>query len=1294
MKKLILAVLAAGGVRLFAADAPAPLVDVRAVLGLAAEVTKDRYPDADVVWVSDRVELSYEADGSWSFRNEEWVKPLTEKGVRELGDFSVHYSARYGEASIDDISFLGEDGALVPVPFRDTLKVATDNSSMHANITDPMDKRISCSVPGVKVGTVVRRLRTEREFKSRLGRNWAISLPLEYSAPIKESLVTLSAPLELPLARHELRNAVSNTVEATAAAVRDGRLQYRWYARNVPQTFREPLMPQGGEAVQSLHLSTFADWPAASKWYWDLSAPHLARTNATMVAKVAELTDGCRGDAERIAAVFKFVSQKVRYMGLTMESEAPGYEPHDIDITFGNLYGVCRDKAALLVALLRLAGYEAYPTLIHVGGAKDDEVPVPYFNHAIVAVARASVKGDLAPLGQRMDAKYLLMDPTNEMTKDLLPAYLADRSYLVARPDGEGIRRAAIATADENAVAVETEVELEPGGSAYVSYAATLDGIVANRYREWFAHLPPKWRRSQFENVLAREAPEIFKGASLVSARFEPADLTDTSKPMQVFARFRFDSLVRRGADADEFLPPFLTDALNPLDTLSFAFYLEKRRFPLQFTSTMARRERMTVRFADALGEPVSLPAKADVRCGDWSFVRSAEAKDGTLSLVRDERLANIRFPVAVYGDLRAKRAAAEVANRAACRFEKVDAQAANSRKVLKRYVAWVRGPCDWVTTNEEVTVIRKIGAKAGAAELKLPYNPPCRELELVAATSYGPDGAPHPITGKEINVMDSNAAGSAPRYGNGKLLVANIPSVDVGSTVSTVVARVVRDASAPYFSYNIFAVSEPADEMVHEIHFAPGLKPNVRLVNNESGAVEVEDTVGPDGWRHLRWSRRALAARPDEWQSPSWEFDSPTVYASLVDWEAYGRQIADEMEAAVDRDGDGRARALARELADGIDDPAGQIAAVMRHLYTNVRRVMPDAEWRMPRGTRYFGPDRSLADGYASPSDRALLLKSMLDELGFDCEIRLFSYGQDPKMFARERETGFFHAFQQPMLHAERRTAVWPFGRVETFDLSMLASGYDEPRASMFGNRHWFAPATGAFGRFPEVEGLYGNREVERTVVDLAENGDAAFEVEELTYGEHLGRFRKEWSETTPEWIRRKHAFLSRQLAGDAQPVGTLAFDAKSCPAKLAYRAKAAGFATVDGGRMTLSMNDTERGLRLLPAVGAGHRTLPISLPARDEEVGEVVVRFPKGYTEVDRLPEPFELKSPGGATWAKLVVGKTVADERLEVTLRLTTRRADTEVLDATYADWVRRWSERLANAFRGISARRPGL
>ncbi len=61
---------------------------------------------------------------------------------------------------------------------------------------------------------------------------------------------------------------------------------------------------------------------------------------------------------DKIKAIFYYVSKNIRYMGLTPEKDRPGFEPHDVKLTFDKKYGVCRDKAALLVAMLRDGGLE------------------------------------------------------------------------------------------------------------------------------------------------------------------------------------------------------------------------------------------------------------------------------------------------------------------------------------------------------------------------------------------------------------------------------------------------------------------------------------------------------------------------------------------------------------------------------------------------------------------------------------------------------------------------------------------------------------------------------------------------------------------------------------------------------------------------------------------------------------------------------------------------------------------------------------------------------------------------
>ena len=102
----------------------------------------------------------------------------------------------------------------------------------------------------------------------------------------------------------------------------------------------------------------------------DLSSPHLEATTPEMKQTVESLIAGSETDLDRIKALFYYVSKKIRYMGVTPEKDRPGFEPHDVRLTFDKKYGVCRDKAALLVSMLRMAGLKAYPVLINVGVKK------------------------------------------------------------------------------------------------------------------------------------------------------------------------------------------------------------------------------------------------------------------------------------------------------------------------------------------------------------------------------------------------------------------------------------------------------------------------------------------------------------------------------------------------------------------------------------------------------------------------------------------------------------------------------------------------------------------------------------------------------------------------------------------------------------------------------------------------------------------------------------------------------------------------------------------------------------
>ncbi|MCR5838680.1 MAG: DUF3857 domain-containing protein, partial [Kiritimatiellae bacterium] len=334
----------------------------------ADDITVEKYPDADVVLVDERIETVYQADGTYVTTEEDWKKALTERGRRSLSSLSIGYSLRYGRGEILLVEIIDAEGKARAVDFASTLKEATDNSSTAVNIYDPLDKVLSCAIPGIKIGETLH-VKTRRTVtKSRVKDQWADMQVFESMMPIVRTSVKIDGPVSRPLKSVAVRNPIGNVV---SSVVTNGeRIVYSWTVENSPQMFPEPAMPPFWTQGQNLRVSTAANWQELSKWYWDVSVPHLEKTNAAMTNKVEEIVAKTRerteDKLELVKAIYKFVSQEIRYMGLTMEDASPGYAPHDVDLTFDNRYGVCRDKAALLVAMLRIAGFESYPVLIRV----------------------------------------------------------------------------------------------------------------------------------------------------------------------------------------------------------------------------------------------------------------------------------------------------------------------------------------------------------------------------------------------------------------------------------------------------------------------------------------------------------------------------------------------------------------------------------------------------------------------------------------------------------------------------------------------------------------------------------------------------------------------------------------------------------------------------------------------------------------------------------------------------------------------------------------------------------------
>lgn len=1203
-------------------------------LSLSADVTCERFPDADAVTLDEIERVRYNPDGTYEQTDECWTKILTEKGRRAESVLTLGYSRRYGEAAILAVRATDTNGVERAIDVAATTKESTDNSSTAANIYDPLDRQLTCTIPGLKVGETLYVKTMRRATKARCENKWADLAVMEWKQPILRSTYEVTAPPSRPLRKIAIRHPLGN-IATNVTRLADGSLVHTFTATNSAQVFPEPDMPPLYTQVQHIRVSTSERWPEISQWYWELCAPHLAKTNAAMAAKVAELAAGLKPSGPLasnavLRAIFKFVSQEVRYMGLTMEDTSPGYAPHDVDVTFDNRYGVCRDKAGLLVAMLRLAGFKAFPVLIHVGAKLDPEVPQPFFNHAIVAVERPP---DPAAAGS---LPYLLMDPTNENTKDLFPSYLGNNSFLVARPEGETLMTSPVPPPADNAIDVTSTATLSRDGSMFFESAISLKGINDTAYRGALVKRTPDERRKTFERILKAAA----SGAELVACEILPKDLRDTTAPLSVKLAARLPEMVVRGESLDELTVPVLSKSLGIVNwLLEGCTSLERRKYALALDTTACVRERLTVDLCDALGSVRTLPPEVKTS-GGYDYARTFSVTNGVLAMERSLAVSSVEFSPEAYARLREEIKRVEAAERRKPVFDVDAARDANLRWWLDASETTLFSDVSWVTTNTFVVEALTYKGKKDIAERKFGYHPSWQRVELVSATVSNRNGKVVAVSPREINVLDSGWAGAAPRYPSGKILVVNLPSVEIGSVVAVKTVTTVTNAPAPYYACCYFDSFAPVDRQVLRVgDFVYDGKPR-RLA---------DEPAQPSGrlWRNHKVFTRG-------------------------DWRQAGAKLA-------------KACAVEPLASSPVPDSA-DLRAVRDWMARYVKLEGP-ALYELPLELQLTTPETVLRERYATRLDYVRTLCALLRGAGYAADVVFAANNAKAAETLRkaDRETANIRAFATALCRVRVRAGGFLGIGGETREIFLgTENEYTPIGATAYDGSDYFDPVAGEFGVVRNDGDGYGESAEETCEIVVRENGSVDMSVRNLAYGAGVGAFRKQFAEILPEDRSRLYQSLLGDIAQAASATSELVTDVEGYPAETRFSCFIPDYATVADG--TISVVLPEFG-ECLPNLTGTARTTPIAVGAVDPIVERVTVRFPEGYTEVEHLPESFAFDGV-----LANVVASRVDGDVLTVTVERTTRVPAFRTFAPWYAELIKEWRRRSSSrSNRTIAVRR---
>lgn len=603
----------------------------RAVRMLLSINAKD-FPKSEAVFISNtKTKLNKKCLGYTLIEN--YRRILTDK-ARKNNSVSFWYNTHYDSVAVDAIEQIKPDGTIITFDPNKILTEKDDSYSGQMNIYSNLSKVKTGELPDVQIGDIIY-TRQKRTIKRAYMKNHYFDfLGIDGSQPYLNKFKELILPRKVKLYVHDLNN--KGLEYKFKKEISGKNIIYTFNLSRVPVVVVEPGMEDYYQFAHYLVLTTVKSWEDISRNYYKIVKPHM-KVNKAMKAKTRELIQGARNRKEKVSRIFYWIANQVRYLGVDREKYRPGLEPHDVIYTFETKGGVCRDKAALLAAMFRIAGIKADVILISAGYRLPFVAPVYWFNHAI------TVSYD-----DQGQPEYIF-DPTNENSKDFLPKYLEDNTYLIASKRGDTLRITPVSPPAKNNSSLNIKLKLDKHGNARGSIEFLFSGYADSIFRNYFANLTPY----QIKNSVSGIVKILHPSTELVS--FESTDYRDKTKDIKISARVVIDNYMR--IINNKIFVPFDAANLNIhllYNTIMSPFNLSDRKYDFKMDGAFSLDTRFEIEFAAGLKSP-SIPVIKTVAFEGFKTRMESKSEKNRLIFDYHFETSKLHFKQAQFLPLKAK---------------------------------------------------------------------------------------------------------------------------------------------------------------------------------------------------------------------------------------------------------------------------------------------------------------------------------------------------------------------------------------------------------------------------------------------------------------------------------------------------------------------------------------------------------------------------------------------------------------------------------------------------------------
>ncbi|WP_195764059.1 DUF3857 domain-containing transglutaminase family protein [Pseudoduganella rivuli] len=425
-------------------------------------------------------------------------KALDSRGVQQVADISFVFDPSSEKLVIHAINIV-RDGQLIDKLRSARISVLQRETELEYRIYDG-SKTVHVVLDDVRIGDIVEYAYSRSGLNPAFKNQVAGGSGMQWSVPVAHTFARLLVP-----ATRNITVTTRNSSIQPQLTEAKGYRDYRWEQRNVAPIKIDDQTPGHYDPYAAAHWTEFPDWKAVVDWGAPLYQPP-PQAGPALALAIDRIRQVAASPAERVQAVLQLVQRDIRYLGI--EVGQGSYVPNSPDVVFQRRFGDCKDKALLMVSMLRALGVTADVALANTrrGRLIESLPPSPLvFNHALV---RVNVNG----------AKYWL-DPTRSpQSGDLAHLVQADYGPALVLASGQ---TALISMTPKLSAQMRTDVhsvfDATAGVDQPVRYTirTTHRAEVAERLRSSIAANGQAETQSDYLNFYAKRYPGIKVAAPL-----------------------------------------------------------------------------------------------------------------------------------------------------------------------------------------------------------------------------------------------------------------------------------------------------------------------------------------------------------------------------------------------------------------------------------------------------------------------------------------------------------------------------------------------------------------------------------------------------------------------------------------------------------------------------------------------------------------------------------------------------------------------------------------------------------